>query len=176
MAVHLFGCIVFFHDSPFIQFFFGCFLPRRFRMCWTAGKIMYVTFYLLIIVSISVNLGFPEIRRIELCNISLFNARCSTILSEAGCLDHSWKAGFQLSGVRTVNSRFLLTKFHRLQCYSSKKPSGARSSRKCDHKQLMTDMEEFFVVRKGDVAGVYKSLSDCDFVDQSGPQIASSIP
>lgn len=92
--------------------------------------------------------------------ISLFNARCSTLLSRAGNLDRSWKASFQLSGVRTVNLRFLLTRY-RVQCYSSKKSGGASSHRKSDHRQLMTDKEEFFVVRKGDIVGVYKSLTDC---------------
>ncbi|XP_057810939.1 uncharacterized protein LOC131025266 isoform X2 [Salvia miltiorrhiza] len=102
--------------------------------------------------------------------ISLFHARCSTILSRAGnhvlhshsCvfLDPSWKASFRISGVRTVSLGFLLTR-SRVRCYASKKPGGASSRRKGDPKQLVMDKEEFFVVRKGDLVGVYRSLSDC---------------
>ncbi|XP_011086514.1 uncharacterized protein LOC105168222 isoform X3 [Sesamum indicum] len=51
----------------------------------------------------------------------------------------------------------------RLRCYSSKKSSGGSSrKRKLDPKPVMKDDKEaFFVVRKGDLVGVYKSLSDC---------------
>lgn len=104
--------------------------------------------------------------------ISLLHACCSTILSSTGCLVTkspscgcfypSWKASSQCSGVRTVNLELLLTRF-RVQFYSSKKSSGGSScKRKTDPEPLMKDDKEaFFVVRKGDLVGVYKSLSDC---------------
>lgn len=74
----------------------------------------------------------------------------------------SWGASFEHSSVRTVKFQLLLTKIQ-FQSYSSKK-SGEGSSRKkkVDSKPLMKDDKEaFFVVRKGDLVGVYKSLSDC---------------
>ncbi|KAI3452771.1 hypothetical protein Pfo_009434 [Paulownia fortunei] len=104
--------------------------------------------------------------------ISLFHACCSTILSRTGCLvQKSPSRGFfypsriassQHSGVRTVNLGLLLTRFQ-VQCYSSKKSGGGSSRKqKIDPKPLMKDDKEaFFVVRKGDLVGVYKSLSDC---------------
>ncbi|KAL0327231.1 UNVERIFIED_CONTAM: hypothetical protein Sangu_1801100 [Sesamum angustifolium] len=74
----------------------------------------------------------------------------------------SWKASFQHSGVRTVNLELLLTRFQ-VQHYSSKNSGGGTSRKtKRDHKAPMKeDKESFFVVRKGDLIGVYKSLSDC---------------
>ncbi|KAK4423803.1 hypothetical protein Salat_1963200 [Sesamum alatum] len=104
--------------------------------------------------------------------ISLFHACCSTILSGAGSLVSkrpscgyfypSWKTSFQHSGVRAVNLELLLTRF-RVQYYSSKKSGGGTSRKtKRDPKPPMKDDKEaFFVVRKGDLIGVYKSLSDC---------------
>ncbi|KAL1539377.1 hypothetical protein AAHA92_28003 [Salvia divinorum] len=101
--------------------------------------------------------------------ISLFHARCSTILSRAGNLvSHGHSCGYldpsriatvQLSGVRRVNLVYLVTR-SRVQCYSSKKSGGASSRRKSNPKLVM-DKEEFYVVRKGDLVGVYRSLSDC---------------
>ncbi|KAM7499410.1 hypothetical protein LguiA_023824 [Lonicera macranthoides] len=60
----------------------------------------------------------------------------------------------------------------RVQCYSSRRSTGIRSraTQKSDPK---ADMEQekstFFVVRKGDIVGVYKNLSDCQ------AQVGSSI-
>lgn len=104
--------------------------------------------------------------------ISLFHACCSTILSGAGCLVTkrpscgyfypSWKTSFQHSGVKTVNLELLLTRYQ-VQYYSSKKSGGGTSRKtKRDPKAPMKEEKEsFFVVRKGDLIGVYKSLSDC---------------
>lgn len=101
--------------------------------------------------------------------ISLFHVRCLTILARSGhpvrknisCgyLDPSWKASFIH---RTVNSGLLLSRF-RIQCYSSKE-SGGSSSRKrktVPESVMKDDKESFFVVRKGDLVGVYESLSQC---------------
>lgn len=60
----------------------------------------------------------------------------------------------------------------RVQCYSSRRSTGIRSrgTQKSDPK---ADMEQekstFFVVRKGDIVGVYKNLSDCQ------AQVGSSV-
>ncbi|CAA3025185.1 uncharacterized protein LOC111376229 isoform X1 [Olea europaea subsp. europaea] len=77
----------------------------------------------------------------------------------------SWKKSFQHAGVRTANSELLLTRFW-VQRYSSKRSR----KRNLDPKTVMKDdKESFFVVRKGDLVGVYKNLSDCQ------AQVGSSI-
>ncbi|KAL3824242.1 hypothetical protein ACJIZ3_020271 [Penstemon smallii] len=103
--------------------------------------------------------------------ISLFHACRSIILlrtghfasksSSCGYFSPSWKTSIQYPGVRTANLE-LLTRF-RVQYYSSKKSGGGSSrKKKLDPKSLIKDDKEaFFVVRKGDLVGVYKSLSDC---------------
>ncbi|KAG8383152.1 hypothetical protein BUALT_Bualt05G0154900 [Buddleja alternifolia] len=104
--------------------------------------------------------------------ISLFHACCSSILSRtghfvtktpsSGHFSPLWKTSFRHSGVKTVNLELLSIK-SRVQCYSSKK-SGGGSSRKPKIDPIppmKDDKEAFFVVRKGDLVGVYKSLSDC---------------
>ncbi|KAL6523404.1 hypothetical protein OROGR_017007 [Orobanche gracilis] len=103
--------------------------------------------------------------------ISLFHSRCSTKLSRSGYLFTkippcgyfypSRITSFQNSGDRTVNLGLFLARFQS-RCYSSKKSSGGSSrKRKVDTEPIMKDKEEFFVVRKGDLLGVYKSFSDC---------------
>ncbi|KAK4402830.1 hypothetical protein Sango_1023700 [Sesamum angolense] len=64
-----------------------------------------------------------------------------------------------LSFISFQNPHFVF----QFRCYSSKKSSGGSSrKRKLDPKPVMKDDKEaFFVVRKGDLVGVYKSLSDC---------------
>lgn len=99
--------------------------------------------------------------------ISLFHVRCLTVLARSGhpvrrsksYLDLSWKASFIH---RTVNSGLSLSR-SRVQCYSSKVPGGGSSrKRKTGPKALLKDdKDSFFVVRKGDLVGVYKSLSEC---------------
>ncbi|CAA0833695.1 RNase H family protein [Striga hermonthica] len=104
--------------------------------------------------------------------IGSFRACCSPILSRTGNFINKSssckyilplsRTRFQHLGDRTVNLELLLTKslFRR---YSSKRSSGVGSrKRKLDIKPVMKDDKEaFFVVRKGDLVGVYKSLSDC---------------
>ncbi|KAL6525412.1 hypothetical protein OROHE_015719 [Orobanche hederae] len=113
--------------------------------------------------------------------ISLFHARCSTILSRSGYLftkipscgySHPSRiTSFPNSGDRTVNLGMFLTKFQS-RCYSSKKSSGGSSrKRKVDNEPIMKDKEEFFVVRKGDLLGVYKSLSDCQAQVGTSPYV-----
>ncbi|KAL6520671.1 hypothetical protein OROMI_032231 [Orobanche minor] len=103
--------------------------------------------------------------------ISLFHACCSAVLSRSGYLftkipscgySHPLRiTSFPNSGDRTVNLGMFLTRFQS-RCYSSKKSSGGSSrKRKVDNEPIMKDKEEFFVVRKGDLLGVYKSFSDC---------------
>lgn len=107
---------------------------------------------------------------------SLFNAYFSALVPRAsrvvvrsaisGFSSPSWKRSFQYVGIRAANLEYLLTR-NRCQCYSSKSSSKKKKSEK---KSVMKDDKEaFFVVRKGDIVGVYKSLSDCQ------AQVGSSV-
>lgn len=167
VAVGLFVCTVFSHGFPFILFFWM--IPPA-PISHFLVTLHIFLFYLLIIVSISVT-DFLKQGRQNYVMTSLFNARCSTTLSRTSSPDRSWKSSFQLSAVRRVNLRILLKRFHRLRCYSSENYDEASSRRKRDHIQQMADMEEFFVVRKGDIVGVYRSLSDCQAL--AGTTVAS---
>ncbi|KAL7110267.1 hypothetical protein ACP275_05G014100 [Erythranthe tilingii] len=104
--------------------------------------------------------------------ISLFHACCSTILSRTGCLvtkrpptGHfypSCNTSCKFPGVRTVDLELLLTRLG-VRHYCSKKSggSGGRKPKAGPKSQMKNDKEAFFVVRKGDLVGVYKSLKDC---------------
>ncbi|KAG6429608.1 hypothetical protein SASPL_107660 [Salvia splendens] len=98
------------------------------------------------------------------CASSIFPGTRHFTTTSPSCktLFNSWGASLQHSSARTVKFELLLT---RLQCqsYSSKKLGGGSSRKgKLESKPLMKDDKEaFFVLRKGDLVGVYKSLSDC---------------
>ena len=83
-----------------------------------------------------------------------------------------WKRNFDHVGVKTVDLEFLLTRF-RAQCYSSSKSTSrkkASRTKKIDPEPVMeNEKDAFFVVRKGDVVGVYKSFADCQ------AQVGSSV-
>ncbi|XP_024994804.1 uncharacterized protein LOC112528110 isoform X4 [Cynara cardunculus var. scolymus] len=117
---------------------------------------------------------------------SLFNA-CSTALFArttsglvARCLSRgfinvSWRQRVDHHvAIITAENGFLLTRF-RASCYSTRKASsvGKSKTRKSDsklEKMLGEEKNAFFVVRKGDLVGVYKNLSDCQ------AQVGSSQP
>lgn len=77
------------------------------------------------------------------------------------------KINYGYLGNKSVNLEFLVTRF-RLQCYSSsaKKP---RSRKLKTEPQMKQGKDEFFVVRKGDLVGVYKSFTECQ------AQLGSSV-
>ncbi|GAA0164018.1 RNA processing factor [Lithospermum erythrorhizon] len=106
---------------------------------------------------------------------SLFHACNSCILlrtgnavlrnSVIGFSAHSLRrTSFQNAGVKTVDLDFFLARF-RVQCYASKskRPSGSSSSQqKAEPEPVMKEEKDaFFVVRKGDLVGVYKTLTEC---------------
>lgn len=77
------------------------------------------------------------------------------------------------AAIISSQNEFLLTRF-RASCYSTRKASGVGKSKtkKSDSKLVKMLGEEknaFFVVRKGDLVGVYKNLSDCQ------AQVGSSV-
>ncbi|KAI8527152.1 hypothetical protein RHMOL_Rhmol12G0053600 [Rhododendron molle] len=110
----------------------------------------------------------------------LFRACSAAILSRTGdfvgrssCCGFSvptWTTRLNYVGIKTVNLELLLTRL-RAQCYSTGKGGGSKSrSKKLEPIPVMEqEKDAFFVVRKGDIVGVYKSLSDCQ------AQVGSSI-
>ncbi|CAN4094769.1 unnamed protein product [Withania somnifera] len=111
---------------------------------------------------------------------SLFQA-CSTVIltktsrlvvkgSICGFSSLSWKTSFAHGRSRKVDSNTYLNRVC-VCCYSSKKHSGDSSeSQNSDSTPAMKEERDgFFVVRKGDLVGVYKNLSDCQ------TQVGSSI-
>lgn len=74
-------------------------------------------------------------------------------------------------GVKAISLELVLTRL-RVQCYSSKRGTKSASSRtrKLDSEPAMEqEKDAFFVVRKGDIVGIYKNLTDCQ------AQVGSSI-
>lgn len=110
----------------------------------------------------------------------LFRACSAAILSSTGDFvgrsslcgfsTPPWKISFEHASIRTVRLELLLTRLG-VQCYSSGKGGGRKSrSQKLEPKPVMQEEKAaFFVVRKGDIVGVYKSLSECQ------AQVGSSI-
>lgn len=82
----------------------------------------------------------------------------------------SCNINYTRAGSRAANLKLLLTSF-RVQCYSSK----ANKKKKSASEPVMKeDKEAFFVVRKGDIVGVYKSLNECQ--SQVGSSVCNPIP
>ena len=74
-------------------------------------------------------------------------------------------------GVKAISLELVLTRL-RVQCYSSKRGAKSASSRtrKLDSEPVMEqEKDAFFVVRKGDIVGIYKNLTDCQ------AQVGSSV-
>lgn len=87
-----------------------------------------------------------------------------------GCFNSYCTSTFNNLALKAPALDSLCSRF-RLRCYSSRKlRKGTSPSPKLDSEPPMdSEMGDFFVVRKGDVVGVYKSFSDCQ------AQIGSSV-
>lgn len=100
--------------------------------------------------------------------------RASQILARNpsyGCSVPAWgghgNGAFQNADIRVVNSGSLFPSY-RVQCYSSKSkktkkntPSVLQSTAPVPEEASHREKDAFFVVRKGDIVGVYRSFSDC---------------
>ncbi|KAM7464596.1 hypothetical protein LguiA_032717 [Lonicera macranthoides] len=74
----------------------------------------------------------------------------------------SWRRIFEHAAIRTLNLEPPLTRFHRVHSYSQTASRVTSRSRKSNPKAVMEEEKNaFFVVRKGDIVGVYNNLSDC---------------
>ncbi|KAH0462888.1 hypothetical protein IEQ34_007470 [Dendrobium chrysotoxum] len=72
----------------------------------------------------------------------------------------TWKRSIWHTGIRVIGLDSCLTGF-RIKCSSARRSRISRSS-KVNLKPTMADESDaFYVVRKGDIVGIYKSLSDC---------------
>ncbi|KAF5190233.1 Rnase h family protein [Thalictrum thalictroides] len=103
-----------------------------------------------------------------------FNRTCFSTFSTSTYLPSSlspslWKRRICVAGVKPIRLCFTLSRF-RVHYYSTTAAPGSVAGRKRSKKkkldpELSTAMEEekdaFYVVRKGDIVGVHKSLSDC---------------
>ncbi|KAI4314280.1 hypothetical protein L6164_027205 [Bauhinia variegata] len=89
-----------------------------------------------------------------------------------GCHTCLWKGQLEHPAIKFVNLGFVLTRFP-VQCYSSSSRKGRKSTSKLQKLELEPVMEQeknaFFVVRKGDVVGIYNSLAE------SQAQVGSSV-
>lgn len=122
-------------------------------------------------------------RRVMNC-LSQFSSYTAAIFRTTGrsagtsalCGPSSWKRRFDLcTNSKLINLESVLTRFH-IQLYSSRskgsssKTTSPRSRKKSNPEPAMEpDKDSFYVVRKGDVVGVYKSFSDCQ------AQLGSSV-
>ncbi|KAL0920781.1 hypothetical protein M5K25_009949 [Dendrobium thyrsiflorum] len=80
----------------------------------------------------------------------------------------TWKRSIWHTGIRVIALDSCLTGF-RIKCLSARRSRISRSS-KVNLKAIMADESDaFYVVRKGDIVGIYKSLSDCQ------AQVSSSV-
>ncbi|PIA62194.1 hypothetical protein AQUCO_00200294v1 [Aquilegia coerulea] len=107
-------------------------------------------------------------------NRTYFSTFSSLNYSPSSLSPSLWKRRICVAGVKPIRLCFTLTRF-RVHYYSTTTaaPGRKRSKKKKLDPELSTPMEEeknaFYVVRKGDVVGVYKNLSDCQ------AQVGSSV-
>uniref|UniRef100_A0A1D1YW85 Uncharacterized protein Mb2253c n=1 Tax=Anthurium amnicola TaxID=1678845 RepID=A0A1D1YW85_9ARAE len=71
----------------------------------------------------------------------------------------AWRRSICNVGIRVNTLNFMLIRFH-IQCFSARCISTSRR-RKVEPPQSKKDTGEFYVVRKGDLVGVYKSFTEC---------------
>lgn len=108
---------------------------------------------------------------------AIFRATGRAVGTSSLCGPSSWKRRLDLyAGIKPISIESALTTF-RIQPYSSARSSGGSKTtpsrsrrRKADSEPVMEpEKEGFYVVRKGDVVGVYRSFSDCQ------AQLGSSV-
>lgn len=92
-----------------------------------------------------------------------------------------WRTkSFDFDAIKPLNFEFASTRYG-VQCYatrSSSVKSPPKNKKKKEGKLkpvvLKEDKDSFFVVRKGDLVGVYKNLSDCQA--QVGSSVIIELP
>lgn len=73
----------------------------------------------------------------------------------------SWKRSINHPGIKTLDlGSFVSSRFAVFRCYCAKRRS-SRKRKSTSTPKMEDDKDAFFVVRKGDIVGVYKTLSEC---------------
>lgn len=79
-----------------------------------------------------------------------------------------WEKGIQHTCTRAVRIDNFLIGFG-IRCFSTRESETSRASKYDPKLPVLEESDAFYVVRKGDIIGIYKSLSDCQ------AQISSSV-
>lgn len=80
----------------------------------------------------------------------------------------AWRRGIGHVGLNTIRLDTLVTGF-RLYCLCTRRVRAPRSPKVKRQPPMDEDADTFYVVRKGDIVGIYKSLGDCQ------AQVSSSV-
>ncbi|THU47389.1 hypothetical protein C4D60_Mb09t14970 [Musa balbisiana] len=79
--------------------------------------------------------------------------------SLSGFSSTSWR-GFSRGSSKVCELDFVLTGFH-FHCFSTSRSRTHPLPKKDSRPSMVEESNAFYVVRKGDIVGIYKSLSDC---------------
>ncbi|KAG0457241.1 hypothetical protein HPP92_022090 [Vanilla planifolia] len=80
----------------------------------------------------------------------------------------AWKGGLCCTKTTIIRKNFGLAAFH-VQCFSTRRSRSSKSLKVNPKPRMAEESDAFYVVRKGDIIGVYKSFSDCQ------AQVSSSV-
>lgn len=80
----------------------------------------------------------------------------------------SWKRSVRHAGIKVTKLDILLMRFP-VQCYSTRRAPASRLPKSNPGPSMEEESKAFYVVRKGDIIGIYKNLDDCQ------TQVSSSV-
>ncbi|RWR81499.1 hypothetical protein CKAN_01018500 [Cinnamomum micranthum f. kanehirae] len=80
----------------------------------------------------------------------------------------SWKRSIRYAGIKVTKLDNLLMRFP-VQCYSTRRARASRLPKSNPGPSMEEESKAFYVVRKGDIIGIYKNLDDCQ------TQVSSSV-
>ncbi|XP_020274700.1 uncharacterized protein LOC109849302 isoform X3 [Asparagus officinalis] len=80
----------------------------------------------------------------------------------------AWRRGIRDGGFNAIRLNSIFTGFG-VRCFATRRARGSRSLKEESQPPMGEDNNAFYLVRKGDVVGIYKSLSDCQ------AQVSSSV-
>ncbi|XXG60567.1 hypothetical protein AAC387_Pa04g2436 [Persea americana] len=80
----------------------------------------------------------------------------------------SWKRSIRHAGIKVTKLDILLMRFP-VQCYSTRRAPASRLPKSNPRPSMEEESKAFYVVRKGDIIGIYKNLDDCQ------TQVSSSV-
>ncbi|XP_064981794.1 uncharacterized protein LOC135585891 isoform X15 [Musa acuminata AAA Group] len=101
------------------------------------------------------------------------NSHCMMWSSLSGFSSTSWR-GFSRGSSKVCKLDFVLTGFH-FHCFSTHRSRTRPLPMEDSQPSMVEESNAFYVVRKGDIVGIYKSLSDCQAqvsVSVCGPPVS----